>query len=54
MSGLRLSSGSFYIGNIPPSIVTNPPGTVITQGFVGCFDQVRSIVYLGHELLLVS
>lgn len=51
LSGLRLSSGSLYIGKTSSSI-TKPPATLINHGFIGCIDQV-SKKYKSKMLLSV-
>lgn len=44
LSGLRLSSGSLYIGKTSP-IVVSPPATLVKSGFKGCIDQVIQVTY---------
>ena len=39
ISGLRLSSGSLYIGKTSPTVVS-PPTSLVRSGFKGCIDQV--------------
>ncbi len=42
VKGVRLSSSSLYVGNIP-NTVSDPPNTAIDYGFVGCIDKVLSL-----------
>lgn len=41
VSGLRLSSGSLYLGKVS-SVVNSPPSSLVKSGYVGCIDQVFS------------
>ncbi|XP_019858033.1 PREDICTED: uncharacterized protein LOC109586294 [Amphimedon queenslandica] len=40
LSGLRLSSGSLYIGRTSPN-VSSPPTSLVKSGFKGCIDQIK-------------
>ncbi|XP_003390606.1 PREDICTED: multiple epidermal growth factor-like domains protein 9 [Amphimedon queenslandica] len=40
LSGLRLSSGSLYIGKTSP-IVVSSPASLVKSGFKGCIDQIN-------------
>jgi hypothetical protein len=45
--GLRLSSGSLYIGKLP-SIIAMPPDLLTKQGFVGCLEKVNFVKLVGY------
>ena len=45
LSGLRLSSGSLYIGRTSPN-VSDPPTLLVKSGFKGCIDQVIQTITL--------
>ena len=48
-SGVKLSSGSLYIGNIPNSL-TDYPQVAVVKGFNGCIDTVSLIHMIAHNL----
>ena len=39
VNGVRLSSGSLYVGNVPDSL-NMKPNALVESGFVGCLDKV--------------
>ena len=48
-SGVNLSSGSLYIGNIPNSL-TEYPQVAVVKGFNGCIDTVSLMHMIAHNL----
>ncbi len=39
VNGVRLSSGSLYVGNVPDTL-NQKPNALVESGFVGCLDKV--------------